>query len=342
MLDRYIWIVFAATAFVFNLCGNKKAGPERGSEERGAIKFPGHFPPVHIPEDNVPTAERVALGKRLFYDRILSRDSSVSCASCHAQQFCFGDTTRLSLGVGGSLGRRNAMPLANLAWSPHFFWDGSSSSLEEQVSFPIENPLEMNNTMAEVARRLNEHPEYPALFQSAYETAPDEYAVRRAIASFERALISADSPFDRFVLGDSSALTASQQRGLKVFEGAKAACSACHNGYLQTDFTFQNIGLYAEYPDAGRFAVTGRPEDRGAFKTPSLRNVAVSAPYMHDGSMNTLEEVVEHYETGGAHGANVSDLMLPFKLSEREKADLVNFMRALTDTTFLENPAFQP
>lgn len=308
----------------------------------GYLNLPAHFPAPELPEDNASTSERVALGKRLFFDKILSRDSSVSCGSCHHQENAFSDPVAFSSGVEGRLSERNSMPLVNLAWHPHFFWDGGVPTLEQQVLAPIENPLEMDNTMAEVVRRLEAHPEYPALFDAAYGRGPDVYTVVRAIAAFERTLISAGSPYDRYLQGDSSALTPAQKRGLELFNSERAECFHCHAGPLQSDFSFQNNGLYLVYADSGRKRISQLNRDYGKFKVPSLRNVAVTAPYMHDGSIQTLDEALEHYMSGGQNGRFTSPLIRPFELSENEKQDIIQFLHALTDTSFLENPQFRP
>lgn len=311
--------------------------------ERGALEFPKHFPSVLLTEEQALTPERVALGKRLFFEKALSRDSTVSCGSCHFQEIGFTDGLAISEGIDGRIVGRNAMHLANTAWASSMFWDGGVPTLELQVVVPIQNPLEMDNTVAIALERLSADPTYVAQFQQAYQRGPDLHTLTHAIAAFERTLISDKSPYDRYVTGeDINAMGASARRGMLLFYGEKAECFHCHAGNLQSDFTFQNNGIQAEYADIGRADVTQNPQDVGKFKVPSLRNVAVTAPYMHDGSFATLEEVIHHYESGGKRHPNQSDLVRPFTLSEQEREDLLAFLHALTDPTFLTNPDYQP
>lgn len=311
--------------------------------ERDPLSFPSHFPAIQLSDAQQLTPERVALGKRLFFDKSLSRDSTVSCGSCHRQDIGFTDGLETSIGIEGRRVPRNAMHLANLAWATSQFWDGGVPTLELQVIAPIENPLEMDNTIGEVLNRLGADPTYVAAFTEAYGRGPDLHTLTHAIAAFERTLISDQSPFDRFVTGeDPSALSPAAVRGMTLFFGEKAECFHCHSGNLLSDFTFQNNGLYANYPDAGRFNVTNNPQDIGKFKTPSLRNVAITAPYMHDGSIATLEDVIRHYESGGKGHVNQNPLVRPFALTDQERADLLAFLNALTDTEFLTNPAHRP
>lgn len=300
------------------------------------LKVPQGFPMPEIPEDNLLTENRVKLGKMLFSDKILSKDSSISCASCHLQSNAFTDPRRFSLGVHDSLSIRNSMPLFNLAYSRSFFWDGGVPTLELQVLAPIENHLEMNLSLQEAEKRIKQNPEYISLFHKAYNREPDLYGLVRAIAAFERTLISGNSRYDQYMFQNKTqALNASELRGKDIFFGEKAECFHCHTGFNFTDQTFQNNGLYAEYPDAGRARITSRNSDIGRFKVPSLRNIEVTGPYMHDGSLNTLEEVLAHYQSGGKNHPNQSPLIRPFTLTAQEEADLIAFLKSLTDEEFL-------
>jgi cytochrome c peroxidase len=285
---------------------------------------------VPAPEANPPTPEKLELGRRLFRDPILSRDSTKSCSSCHLEAHAFADTARVSTGVHGQRGTRNAPPLHNRAFGRSFFRDGRSPTLEDAVLRPIQAPDELSMTLPEVVRRLREHPTYPAAFAAAFDSAPiDDVALGRALATFVRSLLSGDSPADRFGVGDSLALTPAAIRGRALFL-ARANCTACHTGPYLTDERFHNTGVSWGRGDAGRETVTRDPADRGRFRTPSLRDVELTAPYMHDGSVRTLEEVVEFYDRGGGQNPSLDHRIRPLGLTPQERADLVAFLRALT------------
>ena len=309
------------------------------------------LPPV-IPNTNPLTEEGIALGKRLFFDRILSNDNSISCASCHAPQNAFTDDLSKSIGVDGTIGNRNSMPLFNLAWNynERFAWDGKELSLERQALEPVQNPLEMHSNWDNVVARLNNHAEYPELFEKAFETQIiTKELVTRAIAQFERTLISANSKFDRYTLGQET-LTSQELNGLDVFmREDKGDCFHCHgspNNPLWTDNDFHNNGLDATFTDLGLGAITGDPNDNAKFRTPSLRNLAFTAPYMHDGRFQTLDEVINFYSEGLQNSPTVDPLMKNVnqggvQLSETDKADLKAFLLTLSDPSFINNPAFQ-
>jgi cytochrome c peroxidase len=319
-------------------CGAPESAPELPAQS--VLARPQGFPELVTPEGNVPTAERVELGRSLFYDERLSRSGDVACASCHLQANAFADPHPQSLGVEGRTGTRNASALINEAWGKSFFWDGRAATLELQAVQPIENPLELDETLDEVALRLNEDAPMVAAFQRAYAAPPLPETIPRALASFVRSLISGHSPYDAFKAGDMTALSEQQQRGEAVFNGERGECFHCHVGYNLTSQGYRNDGIAAGDPDSGRFELTHKESDRGKFKTPTLRNIAVTAPYMHDGSLATLEAVVEQYDAGGRGHANTDPLIQPLGLNATEKADLVAFLRALTDDEFLLNPAF--
>ena len=307
------------------------------------LVYPERLGTPFIPEDNHLTVNRVKLGKLLFFDPILSGDSSVSCASCHNPQNSFSDPRQFSVGVGGKLGERHSMSLINLAWSNSFFWDGAALSLEAQARVPLLNPLEMNIQIDEAIRRLNNHPDYPQLFYDAYERLPDEYSLLRAIASYQRTLVSYNSRYDQFFFEDRyDALSDSEVRGWALFYGYedKVHCGSCHSGNHFTNNAFENNGLYFEYRDQGRYMITMREADKGRFKVPTLRNIALTAPYMHDGSLKTLEEVVDFYNTGGKGHPNQSfHVHIHTPLTSAEKRDLVNFLKTLTDEKFINEHA---
>lgn len=304
------------------------------------VTVPARFPPMPIPDGGELTVERVALGRALFHDPRLSRTEEVSCASCHLQEHAFSDPARVSVGVEGRLGGRNAPPLFNLAWNTSFFWDGNAPTLEHQVAGPIKNPLEMDMRLDEVVQRLEADPVTVQQFRAAWRREPDPEGVTHALAAFLRTMVSGDSRFDRFEQGDRSALDAAEQRGRELFFSERAECFHCHVGFNFTNNGFHNNGIRADDPDLGRELVTERASDRGRFKVPSLRNVGVTAPYMHDGSLPTLEAVVEHYSHGGEGHPNTDPTIHPLNLSVQEQADLVAFLKSLTDPVFLEDPKF--
>lgn len=309
------------------------------------------IPPV-IPVDNPQTAEGVALGKKLFFDTILSGDQTIACASCHAPQSAFTDNTATSTGIDGVSGTRNSMPIFNLAWNygERFAWDGKELSLERQALEPVENPIEMHSNWDDVVNRLQNNPEYKTLFLQAFDSdiITKELTVK-AIAQFERTLISANSKFDRYSLGQAT-LTAQELNGLDVFlREDKGDCFHCHgnpNNPLWTNNDFHNNGLDTVFTDLGLGAVTGDPNDNGKFRTPSLRNLAFTAPYMHDGRFATLEDVIDFYSEGLQDSPTIDPLMKNInqggvQLSDQDKADLKAFLLTLSDPSFLNNPDFQ-
>jgi len=303
----------------------------------GQAAPPLGLPPVPQPDANPPTPAKIALGEKLFFERGLSRDRSVSCASCHLPERFFADDKPLSQGYGGLLGGRNAPTLLNTAYASHLMWDGRATTLEDQIRYPLMHPREMRNTPARAIEYLAADPEYPALFKEAFGDESIVWdRVAMAIASFERTLLSGGSDFDRYIAGDRSALSPSAQRGFGLFRGA-AGCARCHvynnERPFFTDFEFHNTGLgWAASPDLGRFEISKQREDKGAFRTPTLRNIAHTAPYMHDGRMASLSEVVEFYAKGGEQNPFLDEKIRPIDLSAQDKADLVAFLESLTGT----------
>jgi cytochrome c peroxidase len=305
-----------------------------------------------VPANNLLTEEGVALGKKLFFDNILSGDGTQSCASCHNPKKAFTDQQQFSNGIQGEFGKRNAMPLFNLAWNfdERFAWDGKEFGLEEQALEPVSNPIELHANWKKVTERIQQHPTYPNLFLQAFGTSKiDSIMITKAIAQFERTLISGNSKFDQFLRKETT-LTLEEQNGFNVFMNeAKGDCFHCHgsnNNPLWTDNKFHNNGLDATFKDLGFGNVTGDPNDDGKFKSPSIRNLAFTAPYMHDGRFSTLEEVINHYSEGLKKSATIDPLMKNIEkggvqLSNQEKADLKAFLLTLSDTDFVKDPAFQ-
>ncbi len=319
------------------------------------ISLPDGVPQPALPADNPLTAERIALGRSLFHEQALSRDGTVTCASCHLSEAGLSDPRRFSIGVDGKIGHRNAMPLFNLAWKSSFFWDGRAPSLREQVMIPIADPLEMDTTPATVVTKLKSLPAYSAAFARAFgspEISEERFGL--ALEAYLMSLTSFDSKFDQAQRGVAK-LSADEQRGFELFMterdprlGAKGAdCFHCHGGPLFTDHQFRNNGLALTETDTGRSRTTAAAIDRGAFATPSLRNIAITAPYMHDGRFTTLEQVLDHY----SEGVKRSDVLDPnlakhpdggLHLSAEDKRCVIAFLRSLTDESFSEKASLQP
>ena len=283
---------------------------------------------------------RVALGKKLFNEKILSKDSSVSCGSCHQALHAFADTSAVSTGIFGKAGSRNAPSVLNMKNRPYYFWDGRAASLEEQALMPIQNPDEMGLPIEEAVQRLNKSPLYKGLFKKIFRQNPTAKNLAQAFAAYENTLETVDSKFDDWS-NNIRKLSPAEERGRQVFLSEKAKCFDCH---FQEDFTdddFKNIGLFngKELNDSGRYLITRDISDLGKFKTPGLRNVAVTAPYMHNGMFATLEEVIEYYDNPGRFvnsPVNIDDaLKQPLQLTEKEKKDLVLFLKTLTDKKYL-------
>lgn len=314
------------------------------------VDVPQGLPEMVIPEDNPMTVEGVTLGRKLFYDPILSKNEEQSCSSCHQQEFAFATQDQFQQGVDGQFGDRNSMALINLAWGRDFFWDGRANSLEEQALQPVTNPIEMATTWPEVLSKLNAHAEYPQLFKSAFNVdVIDSLDVAKAIAQFERTLVSGSSRFDAIYNRQQGSFTDAEGRGLVLFNSEEADCFHCHGlGGLITDNEFRNNGLDEVLTDMGRYNVTGVNSDRGKFKIPTLRNIAVTAPYMHDGRFFSLRDVIDHYSDHvQANSPNLDPLMELVangangaELSEADKDDLEAFLNTFTDQEFLTNPDF--
>jgi cytochrome c peroxidase len=308
---------------------------------------PTGFPQPFLPSDNPMTIEGIQLGRQLFYDPILSADFTVSCANCHHPALAFSDSNRYSKGVNQQIGIRNAQALINMAFQPHFFWDGRATSLEQQISETVTNPSEMHLPWKVAVQRLNQNKDYKKKFQQAFgQLNVDSTQIIKALAQFTRTLVSNNSKFDKYLRGEIN-LTVSELNGFTIFNTEKGDCFHCHpaqGGRLFTDRNFHNNALDAEPNDKGREWITGKIEDRGKFLTPTLRNISLTAPYMHDGRFQTLEEVVEHYNSGGVPSPYADPLMkyqgVGLGLTAQEKTDLINFLKTLTDESFITNPDF--
>ena len=287
------------------------------------------YPVLEYPADNPNNAAAASLGERLFFDPILSVDSSISCGSCHKPELGFATNDRVTPGVGGVLGKRNSPSLLNVGFQPYFMREGGVPSLEMQVLVPLGDATEMAHNVVDAVRRLNRNTGYRNEFLTVYGDTASAFLLVRALANFERTLVDFDAPFDHFIQGDATALSNEAIKGGKLFYG-KAACVQCHSGVLLTDFGFANNGTaIVDSTDYGRELLTNESGDRYVFKVPSLRKVQITAPYMHDGSVSTLADVVEQYNTGGANHSYTDSRIEPLGLSGSEKAQLVAFLEAL-------------
>ena len=336
---------FQVICCLFLLLFACKKAPNNSVVDKGLTPFvlniPHGLPVMMIPSDNPMTVEGVALGKMLFHDPILSGNNKQSCASCHMRKFGFSDSTnQFSTGIDGLKGPRNAMPLINLGWASQFFWDGGAANLESQVVGPIQNPLEMHQDLSALLGELNAHQTYPELFKQVFGSSQISTSmVMRAIAQYERTLISGNSKYDQFKRGET-VLSPSEMRGMNLFQNPnKGDCAHCHTmGGTFTDFVYRNTGLDSLAIDKGREAITLKPLDRGKFKTPGLRNIEVTGPYMHDGRFKTLEECVQHYNVGFHYTQNLDPNLvntIKGRLNSSEVQDIVAFLKTLTDTEFL-------
>ncbi len=334
---------------------------QRGDHVRSTpyvLDYPAYFGGrFTIPVDNQMTQEIVSLGRMLFYETKLSKSNQISCASCHQQKLAFTDGKQFSVGEGGSLTRRNSMSLANLLWVRSLFWDGRVGSLEEQAIFPLTDPHEMGQSMNEAIEKLNHTTNYPVLFKFAFGTSEITTArITKAIAQFERTLISSDSRYDKYLKGEYLP-TEQELRGLNLFMSRPrpednvrgANCGHCHGTPKLFKELFHNNGLDIIAQDMGRMEITGQEIDRGRFRVPTLRNIALTSPYMHDGRFNGLEEVLDHYN----EHIQQSETLSPFiseatnaingkslLLTDTEKTDILAFLHMLTDSTFINNPEF--
>jgi cytochrome c peroxidase len=318
----------------------------------------GGLPDPELPQDNILTEQKVLLGRMLFHETLLSKDGSQACASCHLQADGFSDPDRFSIGVEGLEGKRQAMPVFNMAWHTNeFFWDGRANLLRDQALKPIQDPLEMNETLDNVISKLSAEKTYRDQFVRAFDSAMiTEEKMALALEQFMLSIVSYNTKYDRYLAGEE-ALTESEERGRMLFETeynpffpefSGADCVHCHGGKNFENDQYMNNGLDSDtdFTDLGREDVTLNPEDRAKFKVPSLRNVALTAPYMHDGRFQTLEEVVDHYNEGIQSSSTVDPTVENTRetglfLTEQDKEDLINFLHTLTDEVMINEPAYR-
>ncbi len=306
-----------------------------------ASSLPSYFPTLPVPSDNPQTPAKIALGRQLFYDARLSADNTISCSSCHQQQFAFSNAgNKVSTGIRGQRGSRNAPSLGNVAWRKSYFWEGGSPTLELQAMGPITAHDEMGMEPSVLTKKLSSIAGYAGQFKAVFSDGVTMLNVTKAISAFTRTLVTADSPYDRYRAGDLEAMSPAALRGMELFLGEKGDCFHCHGGFNFTDEALHNTGVNLENKDIGLARLTGKKTDEGKFKTPTLRNVALSKTYMHDGSIPTLEAVLEHYNSGGKDNDNVDVLMRPLYLTKPEISDLIAFLNALTDKNFTTDSNF--
>ncbi len=330
---------FCMLIIVLSGCKDDESNPEKTPVR---FEVPPGFPsPVYQFIDNQVTDERFELGRKLFYDEILSRDYTISCGSCHIQAGAFSHIDhRVSHGIDQQNGTRNAPPVFNLAWHSNFFWDGGVNHIELQPINPIQNPVEMDLPLATAIGRLQASPNYRSLFNQAYGTETiTSQLMLRALAQFMAVMVSANSDYDRYVRGETSVYDAQEVNGLNIF---RQKCESCHKEPLLTDLSYRNNGLDSVFTDHGRMDITQDPQDDGKFKVPSLRNIAVTYPYMHDGSIKSLEKVIEHYSSEVKNSPSLDPLLsgVGIPLTSQEKSDLIRFLNTLTDNDFLNNTRY--
>jgi len=286
------------------------------------------WPQMEYPTDNEPDAQKIVLGERLFFDPIVSIDSSISCASCHKEVYGFADDVAISPGVEGRLGKRNSPSLWNVGYQPYFMREGGVPTLEMQVLVPVQEHSEMAFNMVLLAQRLNANTAYKNDFLEAFGDSASAYTITRALAQYERTLIQEPTAFDEYVRGDNGALNTAAKKGFELFYG-KAGCDGCHSGPLMTNFGFYNNGTQTGSDDYGRAELTLDSADFYLFKVPSLRKVALTAPYMHDGSLMSIQDVLEQYNDGGVGHDYTSDGIAPLNLNESELVALEEFLSTL-------------
>lgn len=331
--------------FIFKSCD--KVEPTWGPALSVEAPRPPYFPPMDIPDDNPLTKQGIKLGRFLFYEKMLSGDNTQACADCHLAEAAFSDPEQFSTGIDGLQGNRQSMAIINLGWNPNFFWDGRSATLEEQVLDPVENPIEMHENWTNAMGELLETQLYRRLFMQAYNTDDvDSTHAAKAMASFLRTLVSGNSKYDQAAIG-RYVMTPEEADGRDIFTTERGDCFHCHGGILFTDHELRNNGLDPSHEaDSGYYLTSGDTEDIGKFKVPTLRNIEFSAPYMHDGRFQTLDEVIDFYSEGLVYSETVDPLMKHvddggINMTPEEKANLKAFLLLLSDEEFINNPDFK-
>ncbi len=329
-------IVFVVLFIGLSFCRNGETKQSEDSVE-DLLEVPIGFPQPKFPKGNEFTVERWKLGKKLFYEKALSINNSISCGSCHQANLAFSDSVAMSPGVFDRPGKRNAPSLANVAYHPYFLREGSVPTLEMQILVPIQEHNEFNHNIVDIANVLKEDSIYRKMSFAAYKREMDPFVITRAISTFQRSILSGNSNYDKFKFqGNASALNEKEKWGMNLFFSEKTNCSSCHSGFNFSNYQFENTGLYKEYQDPGRFRSSNDSADLALFKVPSLRNLGYTSPYMHDGRLNTLEKVIDHYNSGGAEHINQNKLIRPLNLNSEEKEALKAFLLSLNDKAFVQ------
>lgn len=310
-----------------------KPANQKSQPKEELMDVPLGLPPVPVPDDNPMTAAKIALGKKLYFDKRLSGDGTISCATCHDPQMAWTEHRATSEGIDGQVGDKNSPTVINSAYAPEQFWDGRAASLEEQAVGPVENPIEMGHDMHAVVTELSKVAEYEEAFQEVFGTSVTQDGIAKAIAAYERTVLSGNSPYDQYQDGDEDALTEAQQRGMKLFQDV--GCATCHSPPVFSNYGYYNagIGMDKDPPPAGRKNVTGEDGDLGKFRVPMLREVANTHPYYHDGSVETLEEAVSIMADGGKDNDNLSAIfrgLASQEISEKDQQDIVEFLKTLS------------
>ena len=337
-LNFKIYIAVILSFFVISCSENVNTNPDISP----LVNTYPEFPPLLIPAGNRLTQNKVELGRMLFYEKALSRDSTIACSSCHKQSEAFASKgNAVNPSVGGQANFRNVPPVFNIGYYNDYFWDGRSNNLEQMFHDDLTALTIFNNDTAEVIRRLDSSDIYRTAFKAAFgDVKVTAERISSAIACFVRTIVSGDSKYDRFIRGDSSALNENEKRGMDLFFTTKTNCSACHTPPLFTDMKYHSTGISTHYFDFGRYYVTGLNSDRGKFRTPTVRNAELTAPYMHNGEITTLEELIEHYNRGGKLFINKSVLIKSLNLTTEEKNDIISFLKALTDVNLITSKKY--
>ena len=333
------WSVIIVSTIIFFNCSKPFNIPDDLPLE---YNIPSGFPEVTFPKGSEPTLLRAQLGRIFFYDKRLSANQEVSCGTCHALSAAFTDGKNLPIGLSGIPGKRNVPTLTNVGYQPYLLFEGGVPTLETQALVPLHDSLEMGMNMMNAVAKLNEDEYLRALTKKAYQRdSIDPWVVTRSLAIFQRMFISGDSSFDRYKRGQKDAMSEAAIRGMNLFFSDRTQCGSCHGGTFFTDYAFYDIGIHS-MDDAGRFRVTHQPADSGKFKTPTLRNIAITSPYMHDGSIKSLDDVLAYYNRGGDDSPRKDPRIRELNLSEIELAELKEFLDGLTDWNFVQDERLLP
>ena len=336
VIKEPLWLLFLVIIVSCSPYKGEKLEVIEISQNNYTLQLPPGFDSLPIPENNKLSIERIALGKRLFQEKALSIDSSISCLTCHKPNLYFTDGFSKSKGLNGEIVERNSPSLLNVGYQTKLLREGGMPTLEMQVLVPIQEHKEFNFNIVDLSERLKKDSIYVRLAKDAYNREIDPFVITRALSAYERTLISGNSNYDKyFYQGNKKSLSKDELKGYKLFISSEINCISCHSGFNFTNYKTYNNGLYEKYIDPGRARLTNLDSDKGKFKVPSLRNIEFTGPYMHDGSIETLEEIIRHYASGGKNHPNKSELLQGFSITKKEINYLVSFLKSLTDTTVI-------